>query len=765
MASSKPRPVHEVDAVVIAIAPDEAKRLRQEMSERLDALAKARSDERSEAIRYRASSGIETDWEEDELHYDGIDEANRGEHSSAWRSRPAGQAVTKKKGNLQSSIFLNITRPAVNIAASRVCNILQPRVSLEPTPVPELIGLSKGEVPRETQQQLLAQSGGNTEQAAATVGRAMDEAAQVMAEAKQKADKAKKRMEDWFVEGRYYAANRLMIKDSAKVGTGILKGPVPERVKRSVVKDGNIVILEETKPVTRRTDYWNFYPDPACGENIHDGSFTWERDSITRKGLRALKGGDYLDDQIDLVLAEGPMRAIAPTKQKPVNLEVGKGPFEIWYRYGDLTKDDMEAAGCECEDGASVPALLTMVNEHVIKVTLNPLDNGEFPYDVFAWPQKRKGMPWGTGIARAGRTPQKIVAAAVRAMMDNAGRAAGPQVIKGTQITANDQTNGISPWKLWDYAEDGDMDDVRKAFAFIAPPMMQQELSNIIQMGLRWMEESTNMPMLLQGNQGSAPDLVGVVEILNANAGEFLRDLGSSYDDDVSEPHGRRYYDWLLQHGPDDEKGDFILDTRGASVKVERLLQDQELLKAMQMSLQPAFKKSPQKFMDEYLLSRHFDPKKFDYTEEEMKAMQQQQPPPDPSIEVAQIRAKSQAQIEQIRAEAETQAMQANNQHEAQIERMRQEFEMAQNDIDRQLASQELASEERRDLEKQKVLLASLVAKLKVQERMASVSERNANDRAVAGHSVEVFKHRAKQVAPAAVEPLGKAEAGKSFYQ
>ena len=71
-----------------------------------------------------------------------------------------------------------------------------------------------------------------------------------------------------------------------------------------------------------------------------------------------------------------------------------------------------------------------------------------------------------------------------------------------------------------------------------------------------------------------------------ANMITKMRDLGSSYDDDISEPHGGRYYDWLLQHGPDDEKGEFVLDTRGASVKVEQLLQDQELLKAMQMALE-----------------------------------------------------------------------------------------------------------------------------------------------------------------------------------
>ena len=746
----------EPPVVVVEVSEDEAKEKRAALAELLDSLGKTLSAERSDAIRHRTASGIEQDWTEDEEHYDGIDDANRGEHSSAWRTRPAGQAVTKKKGNLQSSIFLNITRPGVNVAAARVCNILMPRVSLKPTPVPELIELSKGEMSKPMLDHIGTQFAGQPEKAANAAEQAVREAMRITKESTAKAGKAQKRMEDWFVEGRYYAQNRMMIKDSAKVGSGVLKGPIPEKVRRVAFKEGKLVVDEQTKPVTKRVDYWNFYPDPACGENIHDGSFTWEKDAITRKKLRGLKGGDYLDDQIDLVLTEGPMRAIAPTKQNQPSLEVSKGPFEIWYRYGELTKDQMESMGCECKEGATVPALLTMVNEHVIKAALNPLDNGSFPYDVFAWPQKRKGMPWGTGIARAGRTPQRITAAAVRAMMDNAGRSAGPQVIKGTQVTPNNNVNEIVPWKLWDYAEDGDLDDVRKAFAFIEVPMRQQELANIIAMGIKWMEESTNMPMLLQGQQGGAPDLVGVAQILNANASEFLRDLGSSYDDDISEPHGARYYEWLLQHGDDDEKGEFVLDTRGASVKVEQLLQDQELLKAMQMSLNPVFKKDPAKFMDEYLTSRHFNPKDFEYDDEEWKKIVANMQKGDPRTAIAQMRAQMDEKLLAMQQQFEA----AENEKD-------RENKLAVSVIDERMKSTELTSNERETLAKIKAELAGTAMKLNVQQKLSADAESSARDQAVAGHKVDIYKHRnpTPQIMKPPTEPTGKARAGRAFTQ
>ena len=750
MAARKPRPLPEVPAEPEApVAPTVDQR--REMAERLDAMARTLSDERSEDIRFRATSGIEQDWIEDEEHYDGIDDANRSEHSSAWTTRPAGQAVTKKKGNLQSSIFLNITKPAVNIAAARVCNILMPRVSLSPTPVPELIGLSKGEIPKPMLNQIGNQFAGQPVQAADAAEQAVRQAMEVVKESEDKAAKAQKRVEDWFVEGRYYAQNRLMIKDAAKAGSGVLKGPVPEKVKRVAFKDGKLIVDEQNKPVTKRVDYWNFYPAADCGENIHDGSRTWEKDAITRKKLRELKGGDYLDDQIDLVLSEGPMRAIAPTKQKQANVEAGKGPFEIWYRYGDLTKENMEAAGCTCEEGETVPALLTMVNEHVIKVTLNPLDNGKFPYDVFAWPQKRKGMPWGTGISRAGRTPQRIVVAGVRAMMDNAGRSAGPQVVKGTQVQPNNGVNEIIPWKLWDYAEDGDLDDVKKAFAFIEVPMRQIEMANIINMGIKWMEESTNMPMLLQGQQGSAPDLVGVVQILNANASEFLRDLGSSYDDDVSEPHGGRYYDWLLQYGPDDEKGEFVLDTRGASVKVEQLLQDQELLKAMQMALNPVFKKDPAKFMDEYLISRHFDPKKFDYDDQEWQKIVANMQRGDPRTAIAQMR-----------AQLEEKLMGMEQQFEAQENERDRQNKLVIASIDERLKSTQLTSEERQTLATIKGTLAGKAIEINAQAKITRDNQLLDLHR----HNEDTkTKRRADVIKKPAVEPAGRAPDGQAFVR
>ena len=769
MASSRPRKPHpESRAEATAAAepagqPDEDKQ-REEMAARLDALGLSLATKRSDAIQARSASGIEQDWIEDEEHFQGIDDFNRGEHSSAWQTRPPGMTTPRKTKKGQSTVFVNITRPYVNAAASKVSDILMPSdrgaFSLLPTPVPELIDSAKGNLPKPMLNQIGTQFAGQPKQAADAAEVAVRQAMEVMAEAKTKADKAQKRIEDWHIECQYHAQMRLVIKDAARIGTGALKGPIPAKKRQVALKDGVVVINEEVKPVSTRISAWNVFPDGACGENIHDGSYLFEKDRITEKKLRKLKGGmeGYIDSQIDLVIEEGPTRAIAPDKTgADMTVKDNKGPYEIWYYYGDLDREDMTSAGCECEEGAvPIPALVTIVNNRVIRASLNPLDSGDFPIDLLPWPQVREGMPWGTGVARAGRTPQRIVNAGWRAMMDNGGAASGPQVIRGSQVQPANGVTGIEPWKEWLYAEDGDIDDVRKAFAYIEAPMRQRELAEIIRMGMQAMEDTTGLPMLLQGQQGNAPDLVGVVQILNTNASSFLRDFGRSVDDRVTEPHVRRYYTWLLQYGADDEKGEFVIDARGSSTNVERELQNQEMLGMLKASLNPAYGLDPKKTMEEYLTSRHFDARKFQFDDEKWQQIvaNMAKGPQDQRLAVAQLR----AQIDE------------------KLQGMEQQFEAAENEkdrrnnlavavIDERMKSTELTSSERETLAKIKAELAGTTIKVNAQRELSAAAIADGVNRHGADIAVDLDKHRnpSPKVATPPTEPAGRARTGQAF--
>jgi hypothetical protein len=719
--------------------------------DRLDALGEALARKRSESIQAREASGIEAQWIEDEEHYQGIDDHNRNEHNAAWRTKPPGQVQTQAKAATRSTVFVNITQPYVNAAAARIADMLLPsddrNFALLPTPIPDLMDLSKGVIPPQIKQaaaQAVDQQGTQD-----MIAKAQEQAKFKVEESKRKADKAQSRIEDWMIECQYHAELRQIIEDCARIGTGVLKGPVPQKCRKVAMKDGGIVIEQKIQPGSKRIDPWNFYPDGACGENIHNGSYTWERDYLTSKQLLALKGTPgYIDAQIDKCIEEGPMRAVAEFKREPDAIQNDKEKskrFEVWYYHGTVDKEDLESAGCECDEKTEphIPALVTVVNNHVIRAAMNPLDSGDFPYDVMPW-QRKSGMPWGNGVSRQGRTAQRIVNAGARNMMDNGGLSAGVQIVlKQNAIIPADGEWSLTGRKIWYLGPDSDMDDVRKAMAFFEIPSRQKELMEIVQFGLKMMEDATGLPMLLQGQQGKAPDTVGGMTLLNNNASAVLRRLARLFDDCITEPHVRRYYTWLLQYGEDDEKGDFSIDARGSSALVERDIQSQELPQMFQIAMNPVSGWDPKKVANEIAKSRKFDPKQFEYDDEEWKKvvenLSQKQ---DPSIAIAQLRAQTDEKL-----------MQIEQQWQAQENQKDRELQVAIAVLDEQLASASLTSTERQTFEKIKAQLADSAMKLSTQKELSAASL-----------AVGVHKHHVAAAKPP-TEPAGRAAKGKAFQQ
>jgi len=771
----------------------------------LDALGTSLSIKCREWVAARASSGIEKEWEGDEEHYQGYDDANRSEFvNTTTKSNFSGE---KKEAETVtgSTVFPNITQQYVDAAAARVGDMLLPtddrNFALEATPIPDM-GLDQfpdesDPVPAQQPPQGMPPMGAQPpadpmagmagqppagmpppqgqpgpmlqmpDGAVVAVAEAKAKFAKMKAEAERKADKAQDRIDDWLTESQYHAEMRLAIDDAAKLGSGVIKGPVP--VKRKSKKwtkgeDGvsRLEISEEIKPGSFRVDPWNLFPDAACGASIHNGSGIFERDYLSEKKLKELIGlPGYIKSQIEKCIEEGTKNDGNSDRQKLGNTSV-KGQYEIWYYHGDIKTEELKAAGIEFDDEdtkKTYPAMLTMVNDRVIRASLNPLDSGEFPYDVIPW-KRRPGMPWGMGVARQMRTPQRIVVAATRNLMDNAGLASGPQLVLRRGVEPENGIWEICPLKVWREGDDAPAGQAGAPFLSVVIPMLQAELMAIIQWGQKMAEDVTGLPMLLQGQQGGAPNTVGGMTILNNNANAVLRRIARLFDSCITEPHIRRYYAWLMEYGDDDdEKGDFQIVARGSTALVERDIQSQEMVNILQLCLNPAFKKNPAKAMDEYLKSRRFDPAAFDYSEEELAQMAQQQPPEDPRIGAAKImagqrdaEAKMRAQSEQGRV-ASAQTMQDKL----------LEFDKWEKEIDVKLAIDGTTSEEKRDLDKLKTEVATLAMKLKVQQELTRESEDLRRRVALAGHTVDLHKNR--QVMTPPTEPIGRAQPGSAFTQ
>jgi hypothetical protein len=222
----------------------------------------------------------------------------------------------------------------------------------------------------------------------------------------------------------------------------------------------------------------------------------------------------------------------------------------------------------------------------------------------------------------------------------------------------------------------------------------------------------------------------------------------------VTEPHINRYYGWLLMHGEDDEKSDLMIEASGSSQLAELEMQAMQLPSLIQMAMNPVFEMSPRKAAQELLRALHFDPNKFDLDEEEKQKMQEMQAPPDPRIQVAQIKAQTDekiaaqdAQVKQMGIQKETdrdaifeQGVAARTQATVDAKNKELQFKY-------ELAILEYSNQQKLSLDDAKLQLARDAMKINSTKELAQL------------------KAPADLLPKPPVEPPGLAPAGESFTQ
>lgn len=505
--------------------------------------------------------------------------------------------------------------------------------------------------------------------------------------ANKKAKLAETRIYGWLTKSNYRREMRKVIFDSARCGPGVLKGPFPKPTRSvAVLRNGkgvDVTIKDSVDPGVKRVDFWNLFPDPNCGEDIHDGDHIFERDHLSPRGVRKLKKiPGYISSQIDKVLAEGPV-IDAQTDDRPTKVNVGKpkeGRFEVWYYYGMLTRDEI----CRVNEAAQTPltaddvptdkmqvyALVTMINSTVVRAVINPLDSGEFPYHVMNW-QRRAGHWAGVGIGEQLRGPQRMLNASVRAMLNNAGKSAGSQIVMDQgAIRPADGNLTMVPDKVWYKLADsgGTVEDAFKIFEI---PNVTEEIMKIIEFAMKQAEEATSIPLVTQGQSGpTTPETFGATVLQDNNANQLLRDIAWEVDDNITEPLINQNYEWFLLDVdvPEEEKGDFTIDAHGSVALVERAIQDQVLVQLPNLSLNPAYGLDPAKCIEMYLRSKRLQPSDVQYTDEQKAVMARTPPPKPPQVQAAEIMASVQRDALIAKQNSADQTVQHEQQmHEAEM--------------------------------------------------------------------------------------------------
>ena len=714
---------------------------REKMEERLQAFGHNMAKQRDDWIRIRYGYGVDKRWLEDEDQYNNKDNVNRAA-SQMMTSVEQGYPVTTQHAKPhRSTVFIGMTRQKTNAAEARVADILLPtddrNWGIQPTPEPYLAGMTMTNemaIDPRTGQPIIDPKTGQPL-------RKKEVARAVMEMARKKAQAMQNEIYDQLIECDYNGELRKVIHDAARLGTGVVKGPVVMNRTRKAWQPytdamGQTVyqvdIVQELNPASMRVDPRNVWPDPGCGENIHDGKGIYERQRLTAKQVRDLvKQPGYMKEQIRKVLEEGPKKsATFQELRDEEQRDLARDTYELWEYWGDVDHEDLEAAGVEAgekDELRAVNACVVMINDTVVKAFLNPLDDGQLPFDFYVW-EKVSGSCWGYGVPYLMRAQQKVLNAAWRQMMDNAGVSSGPQIVMNPNvISPADKQWQLSSRKIW-FATD-DMDDVRKAFATFEFDSHQAELAGIIKMATELADAETGVPVIMQGEKGAAPDTVGGMQMLMNSANVVLRRLVKQFDDMITRPHIRRYYDYNMMYNEDEEvKGDFQIDARGSSALLTRDIQNQAFLNLLAAGMNPVYGMylDTQKLFEKALQAQHVDPAEvFKSPEEidrikEQQAQAAQQQPPDPRIAAAQIRAQSDI----ARVQAQNQGDMAELQTRLQIKQADITARREEMQLTREIEMLKMANSQNLTLEQIKAKLADTAIRERGKKELFAAEQR-----------------------------------------
>lgn len=739
------------------------------VAERLQQFGNALSKKRDQWIRARAA----TDWDkrvaQDIDQYHSKDYANKMAANMMESVQQGYPVTTRESKPHRSTVFVGITRQKTNAAEARVSDILLPtddkNWGIQPTPDPEGAQALEDNghlIDPLTQQPVMVDALGNVcdpgdPGAQPLKKKQVAQAAQWIAHKRAKAMELK--IDDQLVESDYNAEVRKMLHNAAVTGTGVMKGPVVTKRVRKAWRDmapdagGKTVqameVLEDLSPASFSIDPRMVWEDPSCGDDIKNGEGIYEAQKMTGRQVKELsKQPGYLPDQLRQVITEGPKLSSAMVEARQVlddhNTEADK-TYWHWTYWGELDPQDLVAAGVDVTNAEdpleSFCGCVEMINNTVVRAYMNPLENSPIPYDFFPW-EKVQGSPRGYGIPYLMRSQQSVTNAAWRQMMDNSGITAGPQIVlrQGTVTPADGQWK-LTPFKFW-YAAD-DNTDVTKAFTAVEFESHQEELAAIIKLAEDLGDQETATPMMAQGQQGSAPDTVGGMQMLMNNANVVLRRLVKQFDDFVTKPHIGRYYDYNMMYSDEEDiKGDFAIDARGSSALIIRDIQNQAFLGLLQTATNPVFGPmvDMRALFTKALQAQHIDPADIMLTAEQEAAIQAKKapPPPDPRIQVAQINAEAEVKIasgEQAAAQAEVQS--------------RQQAEVA----DRQLRVAELQLTRDIAVMKQAGLEKTSVAAINAELAQAMMADRTRKELAAANLTFAEHNpahHGVEGVAPAA---------------
>jgi hypothetical protein len=649
----------------------------------------------------------------------------------AFHGRYDEKTESQLTESTKSRAFVKITRKKSNSWEARLSALLFPtdeeNWDITPTPVPTLHETAKealAQAEQMVEQANQAPTEAGAQVAAAGAQTALDvagKARQELGEAQKRGEAMRREMQDQLVECEYAAECRLAIRDSVRLGTGIVKGPLAgDNLRGHWIKlDDEYVYQreEDPAPIYKWVDPWSYFPDMSA-IRPEDREFEFERHLWSGKDLRRLaKERGFSKDAVRAIIEERTIGQVLNDSSMNylVNLRAITGATDVirdrfvgWEYHGPLTNEDVatvlraldreeEAIAVETENDPlnEVKVICYLCEGKILKLApCYPLDSGESLYSLFTF-EESEGSIFGYGIPEIMADSQKSMNGAWRMALDNAALSVGPQIfIDRDMVEPANRSWVLTPRKVW-YKKKGAGLAGGTVLETKAIENNVAEIMNLVEVSRRFIDDETALPVQAEGELTDNPNITATATNFMSMASNItFRRVVKNFDDGITTPSIRRLYDWNMQHNSrEDIKGDMKVDARGSSSLLQRELQAQMLLNmAQNWSSHPVLSKAIKTYetINESVRSSMIQPttvlvskEEFDAAVAADAAAQQQaqeaaapDPMQNPTVIAAQTRLEaakidSQARLQVAEMQRETELLQTAQHYDIKIEELK----------------------------------------------------------------------------------------------
>lgn len=613
----------------------------------------------------------------------------------------------------QSTAYIKVARAKTVALEARLYDLMFPtddrNWDISATPVPRLADeVKQAEARAENAAAAANQAEAAGQDSAQIVAAGQDEADRAnaakdeIAKCEQAVKAMREEMDDQLTECKWPAQTRDSIHDFCLLGPAIQKGPMVNEKTRGtwmpVNRPGNPVEgaqphdyelkqTEDVRPMIRRVNPWNFFPDMSAA-TIDECEFFFERYLWTKTQLRKMVKTHGFDPAAvrELLRGDRGKRTVARSNLSNLILlrsltddSTGQiaGRFVGWEYHGPLECDQvctiLRAMGREEEAIAYEKNYDPLTEQRVIvhfcegvvlKISpLWPLDSGDALYSM-ANCEEAEGQLFGYGVPTILEDGQDSLNAAWRMALDNGALSVGPQaLIAKDEIQPSDGDWTFRAKKIW-WRVKAAVAHAPQSIQFFDIPNNMEEIAMIINLAIQFIDLESGIPQPQAGEEAKSTPTVGGMAILQSNTNIIFRRIVKNLDDGLIAPSIRRLYDWNMQFSTKPEiKGDMQVDARGTSVLLVKEIQAQNLMLVVtQLMANPTFSAMIKAYptIQKLFQAMMIKPSEVMITEDEytkyLDNLAKQPPPKQPQEIAAEARieaAKIMAQVQQQKSETD----------------------------------------------------------------------------------------------------------------